>query len=765
MAGREKEVGIRLSVKDKDLVERALRSFGKEGQEALQRISGSADKASVSLQALNAAANGVNRGMDRLKVGIGLTAAAIGTAFVVGIKGAIERLEEMDKLSAQVDRALSNTGNTAQTSAAELADFADELEKRTGRAAEEIMAIGGNLATFKFDHEVFYRSIELANDMSAAWGGELKQNLEGLSRALADPEKGFAMLEKRGISLTEAQGDLVARFVAVNDLASAQRVILSALEDDVKGVAEQGMTPLQKATLTAQKALEDLFEDLVRGEEGSDDLRISIERAAATLSDPNVLAAVRLFGTVLITVLRESLEFIGGVAAGLQRVIDMFHALEGQSNVSLENKSFEINKEIVRVNSEAVQLKSQLDRFTGASPSSEMLQWQYNEAVAREQELRAEDAQIRAILDSRKPSVPAPTPVVSGSGLPQDLPPPVITKEQERAQAQALKEAERLTEKLRTASEAYAAAIADLDSKLSRGLITQETHNRAVAAAALEFADAATTSEDYRLAHQALTDALEQGIISEERYTEALEAMTGRRLAASRDWMAGIERGFLRINKEGRDLGSGLEDVLVGAASGFEDALVGAFKSGKLEWDDLANGIAEDMIRLTVRQGISGLAGFVGNLLGGIAGGAGAGATGGTWGNGLWGSAIFNADGNVYSSPGLSAYSGRIVNQPTVFPFANGIGIMGEAGPEAIIPLQRGADGKLGVGLSGRSSAHVEVNVYPTPGQTVDQRESTDSRGRRRVDVVLNEAVANAVAQPRGPTQRAIAGAGALASR
>lgn len=71
--------------------------------------------------------------------------------------------------------------------------------------------------------------------------------------------------------------------------------------------------------------------------------------------------------------------------------------------------------------------------------------------------------------------------------------------------------------------------------------------------------------------------------------------------------------------------------------------------------------------------------------------------TGGVMGNGLWGSAIFSAKGNVFSSPSLSAYSGQIVNQPTMFAFAKGAGVMGEAGPEAIMPLRRTPDGRLGV--------------------------------------------------------------------
>ncbi|HGX9009423.1 TPA: phage tail tape measure protein, partial [Escherichia coli] len=48
-------------------------------------------------------------------------------------------------------------------------------------------------------------------------------------------------------------------------------------------------------------------------------------------------------------------------------------------------------------------------------------------------------------------------------------------------------------------------------------------------------------------------------------------------------------------------------------------------------------------------------------------------------------------------SADLSRYSGTVVNRPTFFAFAKGAGVMGEAGPEAILPLRRGADGKLGV--------------------------------------------------------------------
>jgi hypothetical protein len=607
-------------VKDKELVERALKSLGKEGQDALGRIENAADRSSVSLHALSAAASGVNRGMDRLKTGVALAAAGLATGFVLGIRGAIQRLEEMDKLSAQVDRALSNTGNTAKTSAAELAAFADELELRTGRAAEEIMAIGGNLATFKFDNEVFYRSIELANDMSAAWGGELRQNLEGLARALADPEKGFAMLEKRGISLTDVQGDLVKRFMAVNDIASAQRVILDALEADVKGVAEEGMTPLEKATLAAEKAMENLFEDLVKGEGGGDDLRQSMIRLAEVLSDPNVLQAVRMFGNTLVASLRMALEFIGGVSAGLQRLIDFFSELEGKSVAGLTETRYNINRQIVELDADRLKIAREQQAAGG---TNNMIFVDRLAQVDRDlAALRAEEAAITQMLDARKAAanLTAPLPTVtrpgSGSVDDGDLPPPVLTPEQSRAQSQALREAARLTEQVRTATEDYAARLAELDDMLARGLITQETHGRATAKAALEYAGAADGTEEYRAAQLALQRALAAGIVSEAEYTKALEDLTQRRLSASTDWLAGVERG-LRAMAQESDIGKTIEDSLVSAASSFEDALMDAFETGKLEWDDFSKQIMSDLLRMGVRQGISGLSSIINTFFSG----------------------------------------------------------------------------------------------------------------------------------------------------
>jgi lambda family phage tail tape measure protein len=82
-----------------------------------------------------------------------------------------------------------------------------------------------------------------------------------------------------------------------------------------------------------------------------------------------------------------------------------------------------------------------------------------------------------------------------------------------------------------------------------------------------------------------------------------------------------------------------------------------------------------------------------------------------------------NANGGVFSGPGISAYSGSVVSKPTIFPFAKGTGLMGEAGPEAILPLTRNSKGKLGVSAdsTGQSGGNV-YNIAVTVQSSKDEK-------------------------------------------
>jgi len=121
---------------------------------------------------------------------------------------------------------------------------------------------------------------------------------------------------------------------------------------------------------------------------------------------------------------------------------------------------------------------------------------------------------------------------------------------------------------------------------------------------------------------------------------------------------------------------------------------------------------------------------------------------------------IFAADGRVFNSAGVTAFAkGGVVGGPTIFPFANGVGLMGEAGPEAIMPLARGADGKLGVAAAnGNSAPNVIINNYS--GQ--DATASSDSAGNLVIEI--GRAIAQDITSG-GPSYRAIRTTFGLGSR
>lgn len=109
------------------------------------------------------------------------------------------------------------------------------------------------------------------------------------------------------------------------------------------------------------------------------------------------------------------------------------------------------------------------------------------------------------------------------------------------------------------------------------------------------------------------------------------------------------------------------------------------------------------------------------------------------------------AKGGVFAANGIVPYAmGGIVNRPTLFPFANGgsigTGLMGEAGPEAIIPLQRGANGKLGV-AGGGGTTNIVVNVDASGGTSV----SGDEAQAKQLGRVVSAAVQAELAKQKRP--------------
>ena len=163
-----------------------------------------------------------------------------------------------------------------------------------------------------------------------------------------------------------------------------------------------------------------------------------------------------------------------------------------------------------------------------------------------------------------------------------------------------------------------------------------------------------------------------------------------------------------------------------GAFQGLGDQLTNFVTTGKLNFADLANSIIQDIARIAINQVI------IAPLLKGAAS--------------LFG--IPFAKGGVFAQNGIQPFArGGIVDKPTLFPFANGTGLMGEAGPEAILPLRRGRDGRLGVdagGGGGGINVTVNVDATGTKAQGDDGRAGQFARA-------ISEAVKNEIVTQKRP--------------
>jgi lambda family phage tail tape measure protein len=131
--------------------------------------------------------------------------------------------------------------------------------------------------------------------------------------------------------------------------------------------------------------------------------------------------------------------------------------------------------------------------------------------------------------------------------------------------------------------------------------------------------------------------------------------------------------------------------------------------TGKFSFRDFALSIINDLTRMATRMLI--IAPILQFIKGLLSPGAGALEGVNALKTAIPGFAL-SANGNVFAQNGIQKFArGGVVSRPTMFPFANGIGLMGEAGPEAIMPLRRGRDGRLGIEAGNGGGTVVNVSV------------------------------------------------------
>ena len=204
-----------------------------------------------------------------------------------------------------------------------------------------------------------------------------------------------------------------------------------------------------------------------------------------------------------------------------------------------------------------------------------------------------------------------------------------------------------------------------------------------------------------------------------ERQIVLLQELYDAQTQFNNSFGAGFQTGVQQYVQSLGTMNQAAAQLTQSGLKGIEDTLFSLVTTGTANFREFAAEILKQSARMILQLTIQRV---IMQVLGAIGGGgapASPSAPGGDW-MGAVGRMNPTSDyamGGAFAKNNIVPYAmGGVVNRPTLFKFAQGgtmrTGLMGEAGPEAIMPLSRGANGKLGVAsVGGGGTTNVVVNV------------------------------------------------------
>lgn len=599
--------------------------------------------------------------------------------------------------------ALNVLGSVKQ--AADLADQLSKLSQRTGVAIESLSALnyaaGLNDATF--------------DDMGEALKGLSNKMFEAASKG-GEAAEAFDAL---GIRVTDSAGKLRGVDAVLLDIADA----FSKMED---GAGKSAI---------ANKLMEEsgirLIPTLNNGRAGLEGMRKEAEALGGIMGDDLAKASVELndnltrmqtlaqgiaasVGNALIpTINALATEFLNARRAGLS-------FMEALTGIGLSNPTKSPAEHIARLNAELETLENgkwhEKSLFGNLVPDKLIEQKRKELEYWRlmQQSMEGGKTPTMPSVTVTAPLLRAPSKTPKGKAAPQLDPESAYLKaisELMVIHVEALVPTNELGEAMSKLLEvmgspewammtpAMKEAVgeqAEFASEAEKAAAEQEKLN------ALLAATPTAQLEAQRATMQFLAEAFEKGKISVEQYNEAVNAALGNTAPLEK-----MQESVLSLETVMNDAARNMADAFTDFAMGVET------DAGKM-----AEAFIADILRMIVQaqmlqavQATMGLFGF--------------------------------AKGGVFDG-GLQPFaSGGVVNSPTFFKFASGggfkNGLMGEAGPEAILPLKRGSDGKLGVTMNGSGGSNVVVNVHEAPGTQARVQQGTDAQGNLTLDIVVEQ--------------------------
>lgn len=214
--------------------------------------------------AAKAASSNVQSAFNRLGTAAGVIGVPLGIAALGAALDAIrEKTAEGERGLNQLNAVLKATGNSAGLTARSLEDLSSEVQGKSIFDDDAIRAAETALLRFRtVQGDVFKDAIRYAPDVATVLGTDLPSAAIALGKALTNPETGMKALKSAGLSLSEQQIDLAARFIEAGDKASAQRIVLDELAKSVGGASAADNSGLYGASKRLSRAWDDMLKTI-----------------------------------------------------------------------------------------------------------------------------------------------------------------------------------------------------------------------------------------------------------------------------------------------------------------------------------------------------------------------------------------------------------------------------------------------------------------------------------------------------------------------
>lgn len=215
-----------------------LRADTAEFNAQIRQVTGQQSELKTAIDATQASGTRLGAAFQALGGFAGMAAASGGAALLGFLQSSVREYMEAEQAAAKLNAVLTATGGVAGVTSQQILDYSSRMQGLTGVQDELIQSAASVLLTFRsLRGDAFERTMTAAMDLSAVFGTSLQGSVTMLGKALENPISGMTALRRVGISFSDAEKEVIKDLVKHNQLAEAQGKILAIVEAQVQGTA------------------------------------------------------------------------------------------------------------------------------------------------------------------------------------------------------------------------------------------------------------------------------------------------------------------------------------------------------------------------------------------------------------------------------------------------------------------------------------------------------------------------------------------------